>query len=830
MTPNPRSHDDPSRGGATATASPNPTARGGGHLGRHFFICCLVLLAAAHSPVLFAQGLEFDGRPIRSITLVGLDQIESRFVENQLRSTIGRPYDKSAVEQDVVRITNLGFFSEVIARAEPTGDDGVALTFDLNELPILAGVEFRGADKIMTSELWPLVKLRSGDAIDPFVIDRDKRAIVAAYEAEGYFVTDVSIDQEALDNKRRLVFLIREGPRIRLRQIRFEGNDVLSEEELRKQIRSRTWFPVFGNKHVVNREELKLDAARLRNYYQQQGHLEAEVDRRITVSDNQLDAVVTFLVTEGPRWTVGEVRVEGLGGQPLIFSAEQLLQHMELKPGEIYSSQQLSRSVQNITNLYGKLGYLNTRLVRRNTNDARASGIDRQFNPETNTVDLLVTIDEGAPATVGKVTVRGNSLTRTKVILRELRGITPGRPFDRQGLNETRRRLNETPLFSNAVVTVLGVPDDDQRDVLVEVAERNTGSISFGATISSDDGLLGAIDITQRNFDITDTPESLDDFFSNRAFRGGGQTFNLTLQPGSDNSRYSVGLSDPFFYDTDYFFDSELFFFDSDRDREFDERRSGGRLGLGKRFGDVWSASIRGRVENVRITDIEDDGALDVFAVEGTNLLTSASFRISRNTTDSSLAPSVGSRTNLTVERVGALGGDFDFTKLTLAYDKFWTVGQDFLDRKSVLRFRIDGGYIFEDGEAPLFERFYAGGHSTFRGFENRGVGPRGIRADTLTPGDDAVGGQFLFLTGLQYEFPLVDQFLRGVVFTDQGTLTAGNDLEFDQWRASVGFGIRLNVAFLSQAPFAIDFAIPLMSEDFDEERNISFAIDIPFQ
>ncbi|MEO0513902.1 MAG: POTRA domain-containing protein [Planctomycetota bacterium] len=796
-------------------------------LWRILLLGMLVLSVCAGSAI--AQGFEFDGRPVRSIILVGLDQIESRFVENQLRTAVGQPYDKPTVEQDVVRITNLGFFSQVTARAEPTGDGGVAVSFDLIELPILTGVEIRGATRLDPTELRPLVQLRTGDAIDPFIIDRAQRAIVAAYESEGYFVTDVSIDQDALDRDRRLIFMVREGPRIRLREILFEGNADLRDEQLRKQIRSRTWFPVLGDKHVVNREELKLDAARLRDYYQQRGYLEAEVDRRITVSDNQRDAIVTFVVNEGPRWTVGEVRVEGLGGQALLFSAEQIVQHMELKPGEIYSSRQLDRSAQNITNLYGKLGYLNTRLVRRNTNDARTSGIDRQFNPQTNTVDLLVTIDQGTPSTVGKVTVRGNTLTRTKVILRELRGITPGRPFDRQGLNDTRRRLNETPLFSNAVVTVLGVPNDDQRDVLVEVAERNTGSISFGATISSDDGLLGAIDITQRNFDITDTPESLDDFLSNRAFRGGGQTFNLTLQPGSDNSRYSVGLSDPFFYDTNYFFDSELFFFDSDRD-EFDERRSGGRLGLGKRFGDVWSASARVRLENVRITDIEDEGALDVFAVEGTNLLTSASFRISRNTTDSNLTPSIGSRTNLTVERVGALGGDFDFTKLTLAYDKFWTVAQDFLDRKSVLRFRIDGGYIFEDGEAPLFERFYAGGHSTFRGFENRGVGPRGIRADTLTLGDDAVGGEFLFLTGLQYEFPLVDQYLRGVVFTDQGTLTSGNDLEFDQWRASVGVGIRLNVAFLSQAPFAIDFAVPLTSEDFDEERNISFAIDIPFQ
>ncbi|MEM9881933.1 MAG: POTRA domain-containing protein [Planctomycetota bacterium] len=774
-----------------------------------------------------AQPSEFDGRPIREVRLVGLDRIDSTFVENQVRSAVGTAYDKPTVEQDVVRITNLGYFDRVTARAEGTDDGGVAVTFDLVELPILAGVEVRGNRRLDTAELRALILLRRGDPVDTFVVERARRAILDAYEAEGYFVTDVSVDEDALQRNRRLVFLIREGPRIRLRQIGFEGNTVFGPRELRKQVRSETWFPLLGEGNVLNREQLKLDAARLRQYYQQRGYLEAEIDRRITVSNDQRDAAVTFVVTEGPRWTVRGVRFEGLNGQELIFPTEQLLRHMELQPGDVYSADKLRASARNLRDLYGRLGYLDTRLVRRNTTDTRASGIDRQFNPDDQTVDLLSTIDQGTPSNVGKVTVRGNSITRTKVVLRELRGITPGRPFDRPGLDESRRRLNETPLFGNAVITLLGQRGDEERDVLVEVSERNTGSINFGATISSDDGLLGAIDITQRNFDITDLPESWDDFLANRAFRGGGQTFNLTLQPGSENSRYSIGLTDPFFFDTDFFFDSDLFLFQSDRD-DFDEGRGGGRLGLGQRFGDVWSASARLRVENVEIDDIENDASLDVFEEEGTNLLTAASFRVRRSTTDSSLTPTRGSRTTLNVERVGALGGDYDFTKLSLGFDKFWTVTEDFQGRKGVLRFRFDGGYIFEENEAPLFERFYAGGQTTFRGFENRGVGPRGIRADDLSVSDEGVGGEFLLLAGLQYEFPLVDDFLRGVVFTDQGTLD--NDIGLDDWRVSVGAGIRLNVAFLSQAPFAVDFAVPLLAEDTDQERAVSFAIDIPFQ
>ncbi len=787
-------------------------------------LVCALLLSGLAGPA-WSQGIEAEGRPIREVRILGLDLIQPQLVQNAIRSEVGRPYDPELVEQDVVRMTNLGYFSGVTAYVDQEEDGGgVILTYQLTELPILTGVRMRGNQAISTEALYGLVGLRSGDAIDPFIIDRAKRSIIKAYEAEGYFVTDVKINEEALDSNRLLIFEIREGPKIRIRGFKFEGNQLLSDSELKNQVKSRVWFPIIADNGVVNRDELRLDAARIRDHYQSKGYLEAEVDRRIDVADNQRDAIVTFVVHEGQRWTVGGLRFENINGGPLLFSDRQLALYMTLRPGDIYSARELSRSYQSILDLYGQLGYLDTRIIRRAD---RRPGIDRLFNPDDQTVDLLVRIDENTPTMVGKVTVRGNSLTRTKVILRETRGLTPGRAFDRTGLEETRRRLNESVLFRDATVTLLGEPGDPERDVIIQVTERNTGSIQFGATVSSDAGLLGAIEVTQRNFDVTDLPESWGDLASNRAFRGAGQTFNLTLAPGSENSRYSISLSDPYFLDTDYIFDSSLFFTDSERD-DFDQRRSGGTLGLGKRFGDVWSAGVSVGLENVRILDIAGDGSIDVFEVEGSNLLTSVGFRITRSTADSRITPSSGSRTSLRVEQVGALGGDYDFTKARLSFDKFWTVDEDFLGRKSIISARFDAGYIFQENEAPIFERFNAGGHTSLRGFRNRGIGPRGIRADTLQVGDDPVGGDWLLLAGLQYEFPLVGDNIRGVIFSDQGTLT--NDVGVDDWRVSVGTGIRLNLPFLGQAPFALDFAIPLTSEDTDEERLISFAIDIPFQ
>ena len=771
-----------------------------------------------------AQG-SFDptGAVVREVEISGLRQIEQKLVENVVRARVGEPYDAGVVEADIVRINTLGRFGGVTAAVAPV-DGGVRLIYRLDELPILTGVEVRGNQAIDRFTLLSGVLLRAGDAVDRFLIDQARERIRDAYKASGYFVTDVSIDEAALERDRRLVLIVREGPRIRVREIAFAGNTAFPDKALRKQIEAKAWFPVFGQNRVLDREQLQLDASRLQDYYKDRGYLVAQVDRQIDVSPDEKDALVTFVIDEGPRWTLGGVRVESDDGEPLIFTDEQIRLNLALRPGEAFSDRGVRESIASLREMYGRLGYLEMRVVRRS--DGRP-GVDRLFDGEAGTVDMVVRINEGSPSNVSKVTVRGNTLTRSKVILRELRGLDPGRPFDQGGLDRSRRRLFESPLFRSGSVTVLGAPGDPERDVLVEVAEQNTGEISLGATLSSDDGVLGAISITQRNYDITDLPDSWSELLSNRAFRGAGQTFNLTLSPGSDNSRYSIGLTDPFFLDSDYFLDTSLFL--TDRDQfDFEERRSGARLGIGRRFGDVWSAQVRGRVEAVRIREIEPDNPLDVFAVEGNNLITGLSLRVVRNTTDSGLAPSRGSRIVAEIEQVGVLGGDFNYLSATVNLAKFWTVSTDILDRRSTLRFNVDAGYIFDEDEAPTFERFFAGGHSTFRGFRNRGVGPRGIQADTLTLSDEAVGGDFQLLTGLQYEFPLADRILRGVIFTDQGLVS--DDLSLNPWRISVGAGIRLAIPILSQAPFALDLAFPLLSDPDDEERVLSFSLDLPFQ
>ncbi|QDU32173.1 Outer membrane protein assembly factor BamA precursor [Poriferisphaera corsica] len=784
------------------------------------FVLVVVLLLAPLAVlvigggVLHAQGIEMEHRPIAEIDVNGLRLVPKQLILNSIRSAPGEPYSGELVDEDIKRIVHLGRFSNVVAEVSLTDRGAVRLVFNVVEEPLLADVQVVGNKAIGDAELLMLVGLMPGDPADQFLIDRGQQQIMKAYEDKGFFVAHVEVDDEQLEDSGILIFKVREGPHVRIRGFKFEGNTVYPDRLVSTKIKSKAYFPIF-RKGELNRSQLEIDAKEIQQFYKNGGYLDAEVGRRIDLSPNEQDAVVVFVIKEGRQYLVKNIEVQGV----TLFVKRQVMSSIDLVSGEVYTERRRENSQKWLEELFGKLGYLNTRV-----------DVEALFNDDTPDVDVLVNVYEGKPTKVGKVIVTGNDTTQSRVILRQLRGMDPGKPFDRGGVELTQKRLEGSPLFSEGVVSILGDVDDEYRDVLVEVKEGETGSFGFGAGISSNNGVLGQVNLTQRNFDITDIPDSMGEFLSGRAFRGAGQYFSLNLQPGNETSEYSVDFREPYFFETDYFFNINGRFFTRERE-DWNEQRLGGTIGIGQRFGDVWSGQVTARAEQVQITDISAGSPVDVFDVEGENFIDTLGFTLSRSTTDSYIFPSRGSSFNLTFDQFGTFGGDFNFTRVRARFSTYFTLDEDFLGRKSVLSFRTDIGNIFGGEDiAPTFERFYAGGFRSFRGFRFRGVGPRGRRRAVDGGGmtNDPVGGNFIWLVSAQYQVPVWDKFLSAVVFTDQGTVqqTAG----IDQWRASVGAGIRFSVPFLSQAPFAVDFGIPLLKQDGDETQLVAFDIAIPLQ
>lgn len=781
------------------------------------------------APAVVGSDSPYQGRRVDLIRFEGLSRVTEQKVRNQMRTVEGLPYDEETLREDVRRIQRLGEFRAVDVLAAPApGSAGVEITFTLREAPIIQDVQAVGNRQISDQTISAIVQnanLRSGTPVDDFQVQRARRAIEEEYRNRGYSNVEVTVDTEELEASGVVLFRIREGERIKVTDIRFRGNESIESRRLRPLLRTKT-AGIF-EKGPIDQPLLDQDVASIVRFYQEQGFLDVRADREIIPSPNGKEAIVVFFVDEGPLYTLRSVQVRSaVEDEPPPLTSEQVIGLMSLKPGDVYGRTAVNTSIEDIQKALWRLGYTDALVRAEELRDPGAA---------SPVVDLLLTLGADNRARVGEVVIAGNTLTQQRVIRRELQdaGVSPDRPLDLGAVREAERRLTQTRLFDQLEnpprVTVQ--PEQPEtpghRDVLVEVAETDTGALSFGAAVGSDSGLSGIISLNQRNFDLLDFPSSFRELVQGQSFRGAGQQFNILAQPGTELQSYSISLLEPRLFDSDYSAGTEGFFLNREYD-DYDEQRYGGRARIGRRFGDRWVGTMSFRAEWVELNDIDPSAPVDVFEVADLNLVTGVGVQMTRTTVPpiERFRPTRGTRLELGVEQVGALGGDFDFTRLTLDHSIFLTVYEDYLGRKGVLSFKTSVGYIPQEDEAPVYERFYLGGRS-FRGFEYRTISPKGIRNDTGTLGDDPVGGTWKFFFGVEYEHPIFADVIAAVVFMDTGTVT--DTPGFDDYRISVGAGLRLYIQALGNAPLAFDFAFPLASEESDEEEVFSFSVDLPF-
>lgn len=767
-----------------------------------------------------------EGRFVQSVRLVGLERVSERLVRNNIRASEGRPLEWAVVREDLRRLERLGEFREVRADIFLLEDGSVEIRYFLAEAPIVQDVVVVGnrelSDQLIGATVRDRAAILPGVAIDEFRIRAAQRVIEDLYRRRGFYRVEVTVDEAELADNGIVIFRIREGPRTQVTALRFRGNDSIPDSRLRPEIRTKRRVLLFDA--PLDEQIIDQDVAQIISFYRDNGHLDVRAAREIRISPDGREAIVTFFIEEGPLYTLRSVIVEPAAqGEPLtIFTPEQIRGLFPLKPGDIFKQIEVQRATETVRDAYLKMGYVDV-LIRNE--ELRAI--------DTPQVDLRISIREGERFRTGLVTIVGNELTKDKVIRRHVE-VKPDEWLDGAAIAESERRLRGLGLFElnprrgnppRITIQPENPANPGYRDVLVEINETNTGSLSFGAAVSSDSGVVGSINLRQRNFDLFDTPDSIEELVTGRAFRGAGQNFGLTIAPGTEVSTYAISLSEPYLFESPYGISSSLQFTQRVF-RFYDEERFGGRVRLARRFGTRWVGGLSLRAESIDLSDIDNKAPVDVFEVQDQNTLTSIGFDLARTTVDNRFRPTRGTRTELGVEQVGALGGDFNFTKLTGSYQIFIPIDEDDFGRRTVLNLQTRVGYIPQSDEAPIYERLYLGGRS-FRGFAFRGIGPRGVRNDTGQLGGDHVGGEWSFFLGAEVQRPVWQDILAVVAFVDSGTLT--NDVGFDDYRVSVGAGVRMYLPQFGQAPLAFDFAFPLVEQDRDDTQLFSFSVDIPF-
>jgi outer membrane protein insertion porin family len=741
----------------------------------------------------------------------------------------GAAFDERVASDDVARLLASGWFAPngVELKTSINSEGEVTIWLEVRELQqTVKLIQFTGLEHYTETALLDLLRVRKGAPMNPAVNRQSAAAITAKMREDGRYYATCTLTSGKYANDEIVTFDIVEGPVVRLQKVEFRGNSGEFETgngRLKTIVKSRG--ALFGTPTIITGKftpmALETDRKLLLNHYHQLGYLDCVIDHEVEPTSFDLSTVkVTYHIYEGKPYTVRNVRFEG----NKVYEEKKLLAFTLQKAGKLYDESLVQADSQLVQNYYGQGGY-------------RVQVIPEPFAvpDKPNVVDVCYRVlepsrDNGGPVTsnansrgqapvqpdrVGRIWIVGNKYTRQRVILNQLRGVEPGQVLDYSKLKMAEDNLRRLGIFDAESPPSIEVDpstqDKEYKDLVVRVQEMQTGQAGIQVGVNSNAGVSGTLSLNQRNFDIAKVPRSLDDILEGKAFRGNGQEFRLTAMPGQVFQRYEATWRDPYLFDSRFGLTTN-FYYASRAFTEYNENRYGTRLTLDYQFQDnpFWRANLSTRVEGVDVNSLPFDAPPSITRDAGKHFLLGLRAGASRDTRDSFLMPTTGSLLDFGVEQIL---GSYQFQIGTAEYTKFWTVHQA-RDGGWKGVFALRSQLAVMGDNAPVFERVFAGGFKSMRGFQFRGVGP--------TEGNYHTGGTFSFLNTLEYQLPLVaNERIRFVTFCDHGTVN--NRVSFDNYRVSVGVGLRIQVPALGPLPIALDFGFPVVKGAGDRTEMFSF-------
>ncbi len=762
------------------------------------FFCCCAAIGSAQSPEPAEESPSAPPAQVKSVEISGNKVISTSTIIAKVKTRVGQPYYPQVAREDIKRLYETGFFSDITldVKEEP---EGLVVTFRVEERPVIQEIRFEGNAALSRAALVRLMKSKAGQYLNYSVLKEDIEAIKKEYEKKG--VPDVGVEYrvdpaEEEESKSVVIVAINEGKRIKIRKVYVDNNFVFTDDQIMKLIKTRpAWLMNAG---AFKEDQLDDDLERIKAFYLKNGYLDIKVDYRLDY-DEAGDLHVRIAVEEGKQYKVGSIALEGNE----TFSDEEVLGSLKVcLAGDTFTYDALREDVANIQGFYFGRGYIFCQIKESTSLDA-----------QTGRVDIAYSLVENEVAYVDRIMVRGNLKTKDKVIRREMR-IRPGERFDGDKLKRSKERLYNLGFFEEVNYDTEPGTEPDQRNLVVDVKEAKTGSFSFGGGYSSVDQLVGFVEIEQRNFDWRNW----------KTFTGAGQDLKVRAELGSVRQTYELSFTEPWWLDRPVSAGFDLYnrYHEEDDDLGYgyNERRVGGDLRLGKEFTEYIKGGTTYRLENVDISDVDDDASQDLKSEEGENLISSQEFYLTRDTTDNVFNPRSGLVLSGSFEIAGGLlGGDKDYTKLFTLVTKYIP-----LFGKGVLQLQLRGGVAWpfsDQPSVPIYERFYAGGANTIRGYEERSVGP----LDPVT--DDPLGGESLLIGNNEYTNPIIE-FMKAAVFLDTGNVwTEASDFASGGYKSGVGFGVRVKTPV---GPLKLDYGIPLDEvSGRDKEGRFHFSMSHGF-
>ena len=713
---------------------------------------------------------------------------------------------------------------------------------------------------------------KAGDTLSAERLQRDAYAMEDFYRDKGYKDVKITPKTEAVEGgEAKVIFEIDEGIRGFISKVRFIGNEAATSKDLEKviKLKPRAWWQLFSKSDRFEDLQLKDDVSRIKNYYLNHGYIDvnvqASVDLPRTIKNKTAqedaqkkdenrkeedfdpdevpaeDLVLTYRIEEGRQYRVGTLSVEG----NTFFSTDDILNELStkskmveifdqielkmikadgLQEGEVYALNSLQASIETLQDKYGRRGFREVRVQTRITP-----------NVETGRIDVGFSIVEGEKYYVDKIEIQGNTVTKDKVIRREI-DLAPGEVFDTVRERSSKRKIEGLNYFSKVETYAEETDVPNRQKLIVKVEEKPTGEVSFGAGFSSVELLTGNITLAEKNFD-------LGKIFETFPPKGGGQKARMQASIGFRSQNLNLAFTEPWFLDKPIRLDATGFYNGASYLSEFyNQQNYGASIGLSRRLGDDyplnrWSTGVTYRPEFYNIFDVQSDAPPYMAASVGDTFKSSLRGSIIYDGRDSYMLARNGQYFEFGAEGAGGpLLGSENIWKIKAEYRFYYPLWKekDVIFSARALVGLVDG--FSSTQYVPIWDQLFAGGSGSVRGFDpSLGSTVNGGSVGPKQNGQPIGGGtQGVYQAEVTAPFPILENRVRWAVFCDGGFVNE-NVLDFQPktynntqsmnvngtptsyqavnggFQIGAGVGIRMDIGI---GPMKFDVGFPVMTGD----------------
>ena len=760
---------------------------------KHFRLKSMLLLV---SSLYATNALALDPFVVKDIRVEGLQRTEPGTVFNYLPVKVGETMNDDLASQAIKSLYGTGFFKDVRIEAE---NDVLVVT--VQERSAIAQIDLSGNKSLPTDKMKEGLKqigIEEGQIFDKSQLDRAEQEIKRQYLAQGKYGATVKTVVTPLERNRVAVrFDIEEGAVSKIRSINIVGNQAFSMEDLRAQFLLTTpnWMSWWNKDDQYSKQKLNADLEALRSFYMNQGYLEFNIDStQVSITPDKKDIYITVNITEGEKYTISEVKLAG----ETIVPEEELRQLIQVQAGETFSREKVTQSSKAISDRLSDDGY-----AFSNVNPVP------EVNKELHTAAFTFFVDPGKRVYVRRINVVGNTRTKDEVIRREVRQLESAW-YASNKINRSKERLIRTQFFSDVNVETPAVPGTaDQVDLNLSVVEQSTGSVQFGAGLSSNEGVVFGVTVNQNNF------------------LGTGNRVSAQINTGKVNTVYSLSYTDPYFTPDGVSRGFDIYKRDVDTSSLSIGTYNTYSYGGGVRFGiplnerDGFNFGLATDFTKVELQSNSPKQYLDFCGnsrgCSSDSVVASAGW--THDSRDSILFTNKGVLQKLTGE-VSLPVLDLQYYKVDYKHSWYTPISKNFT-------FMLNGeiGYAdsYGDKKYPFFKNFFMGGVSSVRGYQNGSLGPRDF--DTVTGEDFAVGGTKRLLGNAELFFPVPgvkdSKQFRLSAFVDAGNVFGEEDsYSLDDLRYSAGLGVSWFSPF---GPLKLVFAKALNVKEGDDPQVLQF-------